>query len=74
LTGHFGLKGLFGIDFVIDEGGRPFLVEINPRYSASMELIEHDLNVSFTSLHVSACLGKMAKLAVQSTQGFTAKG
>ena len=74
LTGHFGLKGLFGIDFVIDEGGRPFLVEINPRYSASMELIEHDLNVSFTSLHVSACLGKMAKFAVQSTQGFMAKG
>jgi len=49
-------------------------VEINPRYSASMELIEHDLNVSFTSLHVSACLGKMAKLAVQSTQASRPRG
>ena len=28
LTEAFGLRGLFGVDFVLDAKGRPFLVEI----------------------------------------------
>lgn len=34
-----GLKGPFGLDFVLD-GGTPFLVEVNPRYTASVEVLE----------------------------------
>lgn len=33
------LLGLWGLDFILAEG-LPFLVEINPRYTAAMELIE----------------------------------
>lgn len=39
---RFGLVGLFNIDFVLD-GSRLALLEINPRYSASMELLAEAL-------------------------------
>ncbi len=35
-----GLTGLFGIDFVVDAGGTPWPVEVNPRYTASIEVLE----------------------------------
>jgi uncharacterized protein len=35
-----GLRGLFGIDFILNEG-RPWPVDVNPRYTASMEVLEH---------------------------------
>lgn len=34
-----GLRGLFGIDYILNDG-RPWLVEINPRYTASIEVLE----------------------------------
>ena len=40
---HFGLRGLFGIDAVCanERGEAPWLLEINPRFTASMELWDH---------------------------------
>lgn len=35
-----GLTGLFGVDFILDETGRPWITEVNPRYPASAELLE----------------------------------
>ncbi len=35
-----GLRGLFGIDFVRRESGECVVLELNPRYTASMELYE----------------------------------
>ena len=35
-----GLRGLFGVDFVLSEGV-PWPVEINPRYTASVEVLEY---------------------------------
>jgi predicted ATP-grasp superfamily ATP-dependent carboligase len=35
-----GLRGLFGVDFIVREDV-PFPVEINPRYTASVELLHH---------------------------------
>ena len=35
-----GLKGAFGIDFVVDEDDQPWVVEVNPRYTASVEIVE----------------------------------
>jgi predicted ATP-grasp superfamily ATP-dependent carboligase len=45
-----GLKGLFGIDFIL-KGDTPWLLEINPRYTASLEVIEYGLNVPIMALH-----------------------
>lgn len=56
LTERFGLVGLNGIDFVL-QGSRPAVLEVNPRYSASMELVERATGVSMFGLHLRACRG-----------------
>lgn len=51
---EFGLVGVNGIDFVA-RNGIPWVVEINPRWCASMELVELAYGLSMFDLHVSAC-------------------
>lgn len=46
----FGLRGLFGVDFVLRDG-QPWPVEINPRYTASVEVLELALGVSLLAAH-----------------------
>jgi len=58
VTEAFGLVGLNGIDFVLREG-EPYVLEINPRYSASMELIERGGRLSVFEAHVAACGGAL---------------
>src|SRR6185369_1862093 len=53
-----GLRGLFGCDFVLADG-MPWLTEINPRYTAAAEIIEHLLRVPLLDLHRQACDGAM---------------
>lgn len=68
LTRHFGLKGVGGMDFVISEGAdgrlRPFLLEINPRYTGSMELIEWAYGLNIYSLHLEACDGRLPEFTL----------
>jgi uncharacterized protein len=58
LTERFGLVGLNGVDFVLQDT-RPAVVEVNPRYSASMELVERVTGVSMFALHLAACRGHL---------------
>jgi predicted ATP-grasp superfamily ATP-dependent carboligase len=58
LTAEFGLVGLNGIDFVVREA-RPVVVEVNPRYSASMELVERATGLGLFALHQAACEGRL---------------
>lgn len=53
LTREFGLVGLNGLDFVLCDG-RVWPLEVNPRYSASMELIEMAGGLSMFDCHVQA--------------------
>ena len=39
LTKQFDLSGLFGIDIILD-GDQVWTIEVNPRYTASMEICE----------------------------------
>lgn len=39
LTTQFGLRGLFGVDFIFD-GERVWVVEVNPRVTAAVEVVE----------------------------------
>lgn len=39
IADRFGLVGLFNVDLLVPRCGPPLLLEINPRYSASMELL-----------------------------------
>lgn len=50
LATHAGMKGLFGIDFVHDEQ-RDHVIEVNPRYPASVEVIEHAGGIAVVSRH-----------------------
>ncbi len=50
LAAEFGLRGLFGVDCVI-KGNVPYPVEINPRYTASVEVLEHATGVKALALH-----------------------
>lgn len=40
LTQRFDLRGVFGVDLVMDFNGDLWPIEVNPRYTASVELIE----------------------------------
>lgn len=58
LTHAFGLRGWFGFDFVASEG-RLHVLEVNPRYTASMELVERGLGAPLFGLHVRALRGRL---------------
>lgn len=57
LTREFKLVGVNGFDFIL-AGNQVCLTEVNPRYSASMELIEKAYELSIFDLHVRAVTGK----------------
>lgn len=52
---HFQVRGLNGIDFVLKKG-EPWLMEINPRFPGTLELLEKVSAVNLIELHVDACL------------------
>lgn len=56
LTANYGLKGLNGVDFIL-QGEDCWVIEVNPRYSASMELFERAYEFPMVKLHVLACRG-----------------
>lgn len=58
LTREFRLVGLNGLDFIARKG-IPYLTEVNPRYSSSMELIERATGLSMFEAHVRACSGTL---------------
>ena len=56
LTREAQLRGLFGIDFILaDDFSIPWLVELNPRYTASVEVLERALGRALLADHVIAC-------------------
>lgn len=57
VAGDFGLVGLNGIDF-IGRDGIPYPVEVNPRWSASMEVVERLSERPLFQLHADACDGR----------------
>lgn len=58
VTVECGLRGVNGIDFVASDGV-PFLVELNPRYSASLELVERAFGLSIFQMHIQGCLNQL---------------
>jgi predicted ATP-grasp superfamily ATP-dependent carboligase len=54
LVRRFALRGLVGVDLVID-GDAAWIVEVNPRYTASVEVLERAIGGSLIAEHVAAC-------------------
>ena len=57
-TRAFELVGVNGLDFVVRDG-EAFVLELNPRYTASMELVERGCGTSVFELHRAACQGAL---------------
>jgi uncharacterized protein len=56
VTREFSLVGLNGIDFIARDG-IPYPIEVNPRFSASMELLERGAYPPLFGVHLAACRG-----------------
>jgi predicted ATP-grasp superfamily ATP-dependent carboligase len=54
LTEQFNLVGLFGVDAIVTKD-LVWPLEVNPRYTASMELFESPSGASLVDAHVKAC-------------------
>jgi len=57
----FHLAGLIGIDAIVRDGV-VWPIEINPRYTASMELLERAYRIALLPLHRASCLGDGSSL------------
>jgi hypothetical protein len=54
VTAQFGLIGLNGIDCIVRDEV-PYAIEVNPRWCASMELVERQYGMSMFGAHAAAC-------------------
>jgi predicted ATP-grasp superfamily ATP-dependent carboligase len=54
LADQFELIGLFGVDFILD-GEQVWTLEVNPRYTASVEIVERFSGLSAIAAHAAAC-------------------
>jgi predicted ATP-grasp superfamily ATP-dependent carboligase len=50
------LRGINSLDFMIDERDTLFILELNPRPSASMALIHHDQKQQLIDMHIQASM------------------
>jgi len=57
LTARFGLRGLNTVDFILNAEGI-WILEVNPRWSGSVELFEQLRGKPLFPLHLSACSGE----------------
>ncbi|MFX0045384.1 MAG: ATP-grasp domain-containing protein [Candidatus Hermodarchaeota archaeon] len=55
------LAGSNGLDFVVDGDGRIWLMEVNPRFQGTLEMLEYAGNMSVTTLHTLACDGELPR-------------
>lgn len=63
-----GLLGLFGCDFVLDDKQQTvWLVEVNPRYTASVEVLERSLGRNLLADHAAA-FGNSEVIAIQTAR------
>ncbi len=54
LTKQFELRGIFGVDFILD-AERVWTLEVNPRYTASVEIVERATGLPAVAMHAAAC-------------------
>ncbi len=70
ITSHFDLIGSNGIDFVISEEGILYVVEVNPRFQATLECVERILGINMVEAHVKACLQEKLSTITQKNAVF----
>ena len=70
---EFGLMGLFGVDAILADS-TIWPVEVNPRYPASVEILERALGIKAIEIHVDACRrGKLPELVAPQSRRWSGK-
>jgi len=70
ITSNFGLVGSNGVDLVISKEGVPYIVEVNPRFQATVECVERVLGINIVEAHMKTFIqGKLPSIA-KKTAGF----
>ncbi|MBI4344618.1 MAG: ATP-grasp domain-containing protein [Euryarchaeota archaeon] len=64
ITRGFGLVGYNGLDFMI-VGATPYVLEVNPRPTGAMEVLESAYGVNLFDLHVKACLHHLEEVRIK---------
>jgi predicted ATP-grasp superfamily ATP-dependent carboligase len=73
LASRFNLAGLFNVDFVRTEQAI-WVIEVNPRYSASIEVLEQAGRFQSIQLHLQACSSASLVMGEpHGTEGFAGK-
>jgi hypothetical protein len=74
LSRRFGLRGLNGIDMI--QADKVYVIEVNARFTASMELFDSFRNGTLFERHLAACSGKglHGKRPRSGFRGYRAKG
>jgi predicted ATP-grasp superfamily ATP-dependent carboligase len=60
LSAATSLRGLWGLDFILKDH-LPYLLEVNPRYTAAIEVLELGTRLSALSLHIN-CFNRIEEL------------
>ncbi len=56
---EIGLVGSNGVDFVL--AGRPYLIEINPRFQGTIDCVEGVLGINLVEEHIRSCSGELGR-------------
>jgi len=68
VTAAFRLRGVNGVDFV-ERGDTLYPIELNPRYTASMELVQRAYGLSIFEIHARACRGDLPAFDLAAARG-----
>lgn len=66
LTARFRLVGVNALDAILARDGTPWVTELNPRPSGSMELAERAFGFSVWDAHAAACRGALPAFGLES--------
>jgi len=68
----FKLIGVNGIDFIV-KNGEVFVIEVNPRITGAIEVVERAYKVNLIDIHIKACLNTLPKLKIIKPKMFYGK-
>ena len=62
LMKEFKLVGSNGVDYILDKSGLLKVIEINPRFQGTYELVENVLGINLLDAHIKACEGELIEI------------
>lgn len=54
IASRFGLIGSNGIDFVVSKENTPYVMEVNPRFQATLPCVERVVGINMVEAHINA--------------------